>query len=162
MGEAAFAHLTVAGDGTASGRFLRDDLYFMSARPHLPPPRPLLMSGIGQMRGARVDPAILQAGTALWMAQLAVPQAQISWGVDTTFLVDAGTGAHADVVSDSGGGWIVHQHGPINLWDRVEEAILTWHKAGRPHQSGFGLSVGPEEQRVWLGDPEGPSWNLPA
>ncbi len=162
MGGVAFAHLTVAGDGAASGHFLKDDLYFMTARSHLPPPRPPVMTGIGQARTSRIDPSILGDDTALWVAQLAVPQAQYSWSEGRTILLDVSTGSRADTKPDPAGGWIVHQHGPVNLWDKVEKAILTWQEAGRPHQSGFGLTVTTQGQRVWLADPAGPGWNLPA
>ncbi|WP_431923314.1 ATP-grasp peptide maturase system methyltransferase [Nonomuraea jabiensis] len=162
MHETAFAHLTVMEDGSATGRLLADDLYFMTARAHVPPPRPPLVKGIGDARNTEVDPAILESGTALWVAQLAAPQAQIAWGEDVMFLVDAGTGSRAEIRPDSAGGWTVLQHGPVRLWDAVEEAIGTWQAAGSPHQSGFGLTVTRESQRVWLGDPDGPSWYLPA
>ncbi|MGI5292992.1 ATP-grasp peptide maturase system methyltransferase [Nonomuraea polychroma] len=162
MGETAFAHLTVAGDGTARGRFLEDDLYFMTARSHLPPPRPPLVSGVGDARKSRIDPSTLQGGTALWVAQLAVPQAQVSWGGDATFVVDVGTGSRAETRQDLAGGWTVRQHGRVKLWDEVENAIETWQDAGQPHQSGFGLTVTRERQWVWLGEPGGPSWDLPA
>jgi hypothetical protein len=56
---------------------------------------------------------------------------------------------------------MVRQHGPIRLWDAVEQAIQTWQKAGSPHQSAFGLTVTRDRQYVWLGDNNGPSWNLP-
>jgi len=56
---------------------------------------------------------------------------------------------------------VVHQHGPIRLWDAIEKAITTWREAGNPHQSGFGLTVARESQRVWLGEPDGPRWELP-
>ncbi|MFC4114143.1 ATP-grasp peptide maturase system methyltransferase [Nonomuraea zeae] len=161
MSEGSFVHLTVAGGGTASGRFLRDSLYFMTARPHLPPPRPPLVRGVGDPRETHVDPSILR-GTGLWVAQLAAPDAQISWGENATFLVDASAGSRAEVQSDSAGGWTVRQHGPVRLWDGIEKAIDIWQGAGQPHQSGFGLTVTPERQWVWLGDPDGPSWDLPA
>lgn len=162
MGGVAFAHLTLTEDGTASGRFLKDALYFMTARSHLPPSRPPMVSDIGEARQSRIDPSILSDETALWVAQLAVPQAQHSWREDTTFLVDVSTGSRANTRPGPAGGWMVYQHGPIKLWDEVEEAILTWQGAGCPHQSGFGLTVTRREQRVWLGEPGGPSWNLPA
>ncbi|MEO3802152.1 ATP-grasp peptide maturase system methyltransferase [Nonomuraea sp. B1E8] len=162
MGGVAFAHLTVADDGTASGRFLKDDLCFMAARTHLAPPRPPIITGIGQARPSRIDPAILRNDTALWVAQLAAPQAQCSWGEDTTILIDVSTGSRADTKPTPAGGWTVYQHGPLRLWDAVEEAILTWQGAGSPHQSGFGLTVSTDSQRVWLGAPGGPGWRLPA
>ncbi|MEU4227625.1 ATP-grasp peptide maturase system methyltransferase [Nonomuraea sp. NPDC026600] len=164
MGETAFAHLTVDDDdgGTASGRFLEDDLSFMTARSHLPPPRPPLVRGLGIARESRVDPSVLQDRTALWVAQLAIPQAQIAWGDGATFLVDAGTGSRAEAQPDPARGWTVRQHGPLKLWDAVEKAIKTWQEAGSPHKSGFGLTVTREGQRVWLGDPAGPDWSLPA
>ncbi|MEV5499884.1 ATP-grasp peptide maturase system methyltransferase [Nonomuraea fuscirosea] len=162
MGGVAFAHLTVSDDGTASGRFRSEDLCFMTARAHLAPPRPPLITGLGQARLSRIDPAVLRNDTALWVAQLAAPQAQCSWGTDTTILVDVSTGSRADTRPDSAGGWVVHQHGPLRLWDAVEEAILIWQDAGSPHQSEFGLTIGTDRQRVWLGEPDGPGWQLPA
>ncbi|MEO3874113.1 ATP-grasp peptide maturase system methyltransferase [Nonomuraea sp. B12E4] len=162
MGGVAFAHLTVADDGTASGRFMREDLCFMTARAHLAPPRPPIITGIGQARPSEIDPTILRNDTALWVAQLAAPQAQCSWGEDTTILLDVSTGSRADTRPDSAGGWTVYQHGPLRLWDAVEEAILTWQGAGSPHQSGFGLTISRDSQRVWLGEPDGPGWQLPA
>ncbi|MDP9849667.1 ATP-grasp peptide maturase system methyltransferase [Streptosporangium lutulentum] len=158
----AFAHLQVAEDGSASGRFVNDDVYFMTARPHLPPPRPPLVMGRGAMSESRIDPAILQDDTALFVAQLAAPQAQHSWAEETRMLSDTGTGSQADVRPNPVGGWTVHQHGPLRLWDAVEDALLTWRGAGSPHQSAFGLTVTQKSQYVWLGEPGGPSWDLPA
>ncbi|WP_327102159.1 hypothetical protein [Nonomuraea glycinis] len=156
------AHLTVAGDGTASGRLLEDDLSFMTARSHVPPPLPPLVRGVGDVRETRIDPSILDDQAALWAAQLAVPQAQCVWGEDgTTFLIEVGSGSSAVIQPQSTGGWTAHQHGPAKLWDAIEDAILRWQEAGRPHQSCFGLTVTPKRQWVWLGDPDGPSWNLP-
>lgn len=162
MGGVAFAHLTLANDGTASGRFLKDDLHFMRARSHLPPPRPPVMTGIGDARESRIDPAILDDEAALFVAQLAAPAAQRASGEGMTILLDVGTGSRADAKSNSGGGWTVHQHGPLRLWDAVEDAILMWQAAGSPHQSAFGLTVTRDRQYVWLGEPNGPSWDLPA
>ncbi|MFF4992013.1 ATP-grasp peptide maturase system methyltransferase [Streptosporangium saharense] len=161
MGGVASAHLTVDEDGTASGRFLKDDLYFMTARPHLPPSRPSVVSGLGEARASRIDPGVFDEDTAVWVAQLAVPHAQLSWGEDRTFLVDVGTGAQADIGPSPDGGWTVRQHGPVRLWDAVEEAVLLWQDAGSPHQSAFGLTVAKDRQYVWLGEPDGPSWDLP-
>ncbi|MER5624145.1 ATP-grasp peptide maturase system methyltransferase [Streptosporangium sp. NPDC002544] len=162
MGGIAFAHLTLDEDGTASGRFLKDDLYFMRARSHLPPPRPPIMTGIGQARETRIDPAILNGEAPLFVAQLAAPAAQRSSSGDTTILLDVGTGSRADTRPNPDGGWTVHQHGPLRLWDAIEDAILIWQDAGSPHQSAFGLTVTRDRQYVWLGEPDGRSWDLPA
>jgi hypothetical protein len=122
-----------------------------------------LARGVGDVRETIIDPSILDDQAALWVAQLAVPQAQCVWGEDeTTFLIDVGAGSGAVVQPRPAAGWTAHQHGPVKLWDAVEDAILRWREAGQPHQSGFGLTVTPERQWAWLGDPDGPSWNLPA
>ncbi|MGV9302030.1 ATP-grasp peptide maturase system methyltransferase [Nonomuraea sp. NPDC003727] len=161
-GGAAFAHLHVEDDGCASGHFLNDDVYFMTARPHLPPSRPTLELGLGSASGSTLDPAVLKNDTALFVAQLAVPHTQHGWAEDILTLHDVSTGSQADVRPSPTGGWVVHQHGPARLWDEVAKAITIWQEAGRPHQSGFGLTVTQNEQRVWLGAPDGPSWRLPA
>ncbi|MFG1704779.1 methyltransferase [Nonomuraea sp. M3C6] len=160
-GGVAFAHLRVAADETASGRFLNDDVYFMPARPHAAPPLETMEMGIGEVSTTAIDPSLLKGDTALFVAQLAVPQAQHGWAGEILTLHDVEMGSHADVRPSEGGEWLVHQYGPQRLWDRVERAIETWQEAGQPHQSGFGLTVTPERQSVWLGNPDGPSWKLP-
>ncbi|WP_344972433.1 hypothetical protein [Streptosporangium fragile] len=41
-------------------------------------------------------------------------------------------------------------------------SVLTWQGAGSPHQPAFGLTVTSDRRYVGLGDPGGPSWDLPA
>ncbi len=53
------------------------------------------------------------------------------------------------------------QQGVLALWDQVEDALLTWERHGSPDLTGFGATITLEEQVVWLGSPEGPSWHLP-
>ncbi|MEV7970531.1 ATP-grasp peptide maturase system methyltransferase [Sphaerisporangium sp. NPDC088356] len=161
MRGAAFAHLTLGGDGTASGRFLEDDIYFMTARPHGPPPvaSPYLASG--ELRESRVDPQVLDIPAGLFVAQLAAPSAMRLGGGDEVILWDVATGSQAVTGPDPAGGWTVRQRGALRLWDAVEEAILVWQNAGSPHQSAYGLTVTGDRQYVWLGEPDGPSWDLP-
>ncbi|MFG1948872.1 hypothetical protein [Nonomuraea sp. NPDC048826] len=159
-GGVAFAHLHVA-DSTAGGKFLSDNVYFMPARPHAAPSLDAIQLGVGDRSETKTDPSLLKNDTALFVAQLAAPQAQHAWAGDILTLDDTETGSHADVRPAPGDGWVVHQNGPIRIWDAVEKAIATWREADSPHQSGFGLTVTPESQRVWLGQPDGPSWELP-
>ena len=78
-----------------------------------------------------------------------------------SILLDVATGSRPPPPRSQGRRWLV-EHGPLRLWHAVEDAVLTWQFAGSPRQCGFGLTVTREGQRVWLGDPDGPSWNLPA
>ncbi|MFC4016087.1 ATP-grasp peptide maturase system methyltransferase [Nonomuraea purpurea] len=162
MTGSALAHLTLFDDGTAGGRFLADDVSFMFARPHARPPRSSYLIGVGEERDSAIDPGLLDDWTGLFVAQLGAPSAEKLEVGDDVVLLDVATGSQATTRRSPGGGWTVRQHGPLRLWDAVENAILTWQEAGCPHQSGFGLTVTREAQRVWLGDSDGPSWNLPA
>ncbi|MBB5133958.1 protein-L-isoaspartate O-methyltransferase [Thermocatellispora tengchongensis] len=162
MGATAFAHLTLDHSGNASGRFLPDNLYFMTARAHCPHPLAVALVPRGEPRASTIDPGILDDETGLFVAQLAAPSAQRLGSGDEVILVDVATGSQAGTKKAGAGGWTVRQHGPLRLWDAVEQAIQTWQEAGSPHQSGFGLTVGPSGQWVWLGDPDGPRWYLPA
>jgi hypothetical protein len=77
-------------------------------------------------------------------------------------LVDVATGSQA-WTEPAGGGWTVHQHRPLRLWDQVEDARTVWQDAGSPPHSVLGLTVDPDgTQCLWLGTPDGRSWNLPA
>ncbi|MGX1541857.1 ATP-grasp peptide maturase system methyltransferase [Streptomyces adustus] len=153
--------LTVHDDGTATGRFHTDQINYMLARPHERPPRPTFHQHPGTTRPTRVDPALLEDWTGRLLAQLAAPSAELMTTGIGVILVDVATGSQA-WTEPAGDSWNVHQHGPLNLWDRVEDALITWQSAGSPAQSGFGLTVEAEgTQRVWMGSPEGPSWDLP-
>ena len=55
----------------------------------------------------------------------------------------------------------VHQWGPRNLADETAAALAWWVGAGRPELFDFGLTVGSEGHRAWLGDPS-QSWPLAA
>ncbi|MFC7386297.1 ATP-grasp peptide maturase system methyltransferase [Sphaerisporangium rhizosphaerae] len=161
MGGTAFAHLTLDDAGYASGRFLQDRLYFMTARPHLPHPLSHAVLLRGPSRPSRIDPNLLDHETGVFVAQLAAPSAQRLGTGDETILVDVATGSQASSSKTAEGEWVVRQHGPLRLWDAVEDAIETWQQAGSPDQSAFGLRVTRDRQYVWLGDNDGPSWDLP-
>ncbi|MFD8751021.1 hypothetical protein ACFV0O_08565 [Kitasatospora sp. NPDC059577] len=76
-------------------------------------------------------------------------------------LSDVATGSQSRTAPDPAGGWTVIQHGPLRLWDRVETAVEECPQAGEPHQDAFGITVSPAGQRVWLGNDNGPGWDLP-
>lgn len=155
------ALLTVTGPGTATGRFLPGHTSFMIARPHDRPPRPTLTLLPGEERPSRIDPAVVGTWTGSWVAQLAVPAAERMGEGAAQILWDVSTGAQARTAPAPGGGWTVVQRGPVRLWDRAEEAIAAWQAAGEPHQEAFGISVSAERQRVWVGEEDGPGWDLP-
>ncbi|MEU4574604.1 ATP-grasp peptide maturase system methyltransferase [Nonomuraea sp. NPDC023979] len=160
---AAFAHLYVADDGTASGRFL-DTVWFMPARTHAAPPLESIELGVGTKSYTRTDPSLLKDDTARFVAQLAVPQAQHAWAGDILTLDDPGSGSHADVRPDQAGRWLVHQQGPASLWDDAERALSVWLEAGKPGQSAFTITVTPDRQWVSL-EMQGRDdlrWDLPA
>ncbi|MFQ6143914.1 ATP-grasp peptide maturase system methyltransferase [Streptomyces seoulensis] len=153
--------LHVRDDGTATGRFHPDQIGYMLARPHERPPRPTFHQRPGHTRATRVDPALLADWTGQFLAQLAAPSAELMTTSTGVILVDVATGSQA-WTEPAEGGWTVHQHGPLRLWDQVEDALTVWQGAGSPPHSALGLTVHPDgTQHVWLGTPDGPAWNLP-
>ncbi|MFE2678543.1 hypothetical protein [Streptomyces hygroscopicus] len=152
--------LTLGDDGVAEGRFSGDRVSYMLARPHERPPRPTFYPLPGEARRSRVNPGLLQDWTAHFVAQLAAPSAELVMSGEEVILVDVATGSQA-WTEPAGDGWSVHQDGPLHLWDQVEDTLATWQTVGSPDQTAFGMTVTDETQRVWLGDPAGPSWRLP-
>ncbi|MFJ4674358.1 ATP-grasp peptide maturase system methyltransferase [Kitasatospora sp. NPDC088783] len=153
-------NLTVRGDGTAEGRFTGEEVAFMLARAHQPPPRPTFTLHTGHERRTFLAPARIWSWTGRFLAQLAAPSAELLGAGPRAILVDTATGSQA-WTEDTGSGPIVHQHGPLPLWDAVEHAFAQWEEVGAPAQDAFGLTVDGEEQRVWIGSPSGPAWRLP-
>ncbi|MFE3070829.1 ATP-grasp peptide maturase system methyltransferase [Streptomyces sp. NPDC059247] len=157
----ALALLHVTGPGEATGRFLPGWTSFMIARPHDRPPRPVLALLPGDERPSRIDPAKLDDWTGGWVAQLAAPSAERMGAGAEQILWDVSTGSQARTAPAPEGGWTVVQRGPVRLWDRVERAVQRWQAADEPPQEGFGITVSPAGQRVWLGTEDGPGWFLP-
>ncbi|MGW3075775.1 MULTISPECIES: ATP-grasp peptide maturase system methyltransferase [unclassified Kitasatospora] len=155
------AELTVTGPGEATGRFLPGYTSFMIARPHDRPPRSTVAMLPGDERPSLIDPAVIDTWTGSWVAQLAAPSAERMGSGATQILSDVATGSQARTTPCPDGGWTVTQRGPLRLWDRVEEAVHLWQQAGEPHQQGFGITVSPAGQRVWIGTEDGPGWDLP-
>ncbi|MFI6983823.1 ATP-grasp peptide maturase system methyltransferase [Embleya sp. NPDC050154] len=153
--------LTLGDDDIASGRFVGDTVSYMLARPHERPPHPVFHRYEGMTRDCRVDPDLIEGWTGAFVAQLAAPSAELMTSADGLILWDVATGSQA-WTEETGGGHVVHQHGPLRLWDQVEDGLTAWQEAGSPDQSEFGLTVAADlTQTVWIIGPDGPSWRLP-
>ncbi|MFC5214330.1 ATP-grasp peptide maturase system methyltransferase [Streptomyces coerulescens] len=155
-------HLTVAGSNLAQGRFLPGYTSFMIARPHDRPPHGPFELLPGDERSSRIDPALLDDWTGRFVAQLAAPSAERLGAGSEQILLDVATGSQARTrPADAREGWTVNQRGPLKLWNAVEDSIALWEGHGSPHLSEFGMTITPDAQTVWLGEPHGPSWTLP-
>ncbi|MFJ2746216.1 ATP-grasp peptide maturase system methyltransferase [Streptomyces sp. NPDC087440] len=152
--------LTLDDDGTAHGRFEDDTISYTLARPHERPPTPVFYPLDGTTRPTHTDPALTETWAGRFVAQLGAPSAQLMTTSTGIILRDVATGSHAWTEPD-GPAWTVHQHGPLRLWDQVEDALTAWQKAGAPHLTEFGMTATPTEQTVWIGSPTGPTWHLP-
>jgi hypothetical protein len=115
----------------------------------------------GEQRPCRIDPAVIESWTGTWVAQLGAPSAERLGAGEQQILLDVATGSQARTEADGNGGWTVTQRGPLRLWDQVESAIQAWQSAGSPHQEGFGITITESGQRVWIGNEDGPGWQLP-
>ncbi|MGW3424892.1 ATP-grasp peptide maturase system methyltransferase [Streptomyces phaeochromogenes] len=159
--------LIITGD-SASGWFSEDAPSFMIARQQDAPeslgmvPEP----EAGTKRKATYGPGILTSSGPAFMAQLAAPDARffsmpVDGGPTGTFVLDSVTDSFA-VLAPMGSGWQVRQGGPRRLWDAVESAVAIWEEYGSPSTAAFGVTVSPDGQAVWLGNPSGPQWPLPS
>jgi methyltransferase of ATP-grasp peptide maturase system len=156
------ARLSLCEDGGATGRFTGDRVSYMLARPHERPPRPGFFAFEGHVSDCRVDPGLLADWTGSFVAQSAAPSAELMWSGQAPMLRDVGSGSQA-WTERVGDGWRVHQHGPLRLWDQVESALERWQAQGAPDQAAFGVTVCADHtQRVWIGEPDGVGWDLPA
>ncbi|MGH3241126.1 MAG: ATP-grasp peptide maturase system methyltransferase [Spirillospora sp.] len=149
--------LTVQDDATAEGPLLPGTISFMSARvqERPEPGNPSHWASLvrdADARPVRHGPERLEDATeegffGRFLAQLAVPNAQLVTSSDTTCLIDVTTGSTAVLASD-GGDWCVRQTGPLRLWDAVEGALDSWHQAHRPGPESFRMSIDNRRQRI--------------
>ncbi|MHA7962301.1 ATP-grasp peptide maturase system methyltransferase [Streptomyces sp. L500] len=141
--------LTAGGDGTAEGPLLPGTVSFMSARTHAAPvfgnPAHWAADLPEKRRTARHSPERITAATEetfhlRFLAQCAVPDAQLVTVGDVVHLVDVVTGSAA-VLNPEGGRWEVHEDGPVRLWERIETVLDAYDEAGRPGPETFTLRI---------------------
>jgi methyltransferase of ATP-grasp peptide maturase system len=141
--------LTVAGDGTAEGALLPGTVSFMAARTHAAPsfgnPAHWAAGLPDKPRPARHSPERLMAATKeafhlRFLAQCAVPGAQLVTVGEVVHLVDVASGSAATLTSGDGA-WDVREGGPVRLWERIEGVLDAFDAAGRPGPETFTLHV---------------------
>ncbi|MFI6690276.1 ATP-grasp peptide maturase system methyltransferase [Streptomyces sp. NPDC050433] len=141
--------LTVAEDGTADGRLLGGTVSFMPARTHAPPafgnPAHWAVGPDAKARTSRHSPERISAATdeafhLRFLAQSAVPDAQMTTVGDVVHLIDVVTGSAATLTPDDGV-WQVREGGPVKLWTCVEHVLDAYDAAGRPGPETFTLHV---------------------
>lgn len=155
--------LTVDGDGTAEGPLLDGTVSFMAARAHAAPAfgnpthwaagLPEIGRPVRHTPQRIVDPTA-EAFHLRFLAQCAVPDAQMLVIGDVTYLVDVVSGSVASLAREDGR-WTVRQSGRAGLWDRVEAVIDAYDAAGRPGPGSFRLHVRDSQQ--WLRHPQMPN-----
>ncbi|MFG3657283.1 ATP-grasp peptide maturase system methyltransferase [Streptomyces sp. NPDC047706] len=141
--------LTVAEDGTAEGSLLPGTISFMPARKHAPPafgnPADWAAGLTEETRSAKHSPERITAVTEeafhlRFLAQTAVPDAQMITIGGAVHLIDVVTGSAATLTSN-GRVWEVREGGPARLWMRIEQVIDAFDAAGRPNPETFSLHV---------------------
>ncbi|WP_328792873.1 ATP-grasp peptide maturase system methyltransferase [Streptomyces sp. NBC_00273] len=142
--------LTVGADGTAEGQLLDGTVSFMSARTHAAPmfgnPDHWAARTGDDGRLARHSPPRITAATEeafhlRFLAQSAVPDAQMTTVGEAVHLVDVVTGSAATLTPDDNGAWTVREGGPLKLWERIEHVLDAYDAAGRPGPETFTLHV---------------------
>ncbi|MET9429819.1 ATP-grasp peptide maturase system methyltransferase [Streptomyces sp. NPDC003036] len=168
MRSLGLVRLTVDGEGRAEGPFIAAEPHFMIARQQAAPTSMGMIPAPeeGKTRETRFGRELLSMPDSGFLAQIIMPNArhftmQDDSGTDRTYILDAENESFAVLTDQGDGAWTVRQGGPCALWDDLEEAISLWHAADSPAPTGFGVTVTPGDQRVWLGSPDGPSWALP-
>ncbi|WP_030687810.1 ATP-grasp peptide maturase system methyltransferase [Streptomyces sp. NRRL B-1347] len=159
--------LTVGRDGTAHGPLLPGTISFMSARTHAAPafgnPAHWAAELPERPRTARHGPQWLTAATEeafhlRFLAQSAIPDAQMTTVGEVVHLVDVVTGSAATLTPEDSG-WQVREGGPVKLWERIEHLLDAYEAAGRPGPETFTVHV--HHGRQHLHHPHLPPLPLP-
>ncbi|WP_371097644.1 ATP-grasp peptide maturase system methyltransferase [Streptomyces sanglieri] len=141
--------LTVGADGTAEGRLLGGTVSFMSARTHAAPafgnPAHWAAGLPDKSRTTPHSPHRISAATEeafhlRFLAQSAVPDAQMTTVGEVVHLIDVVTGSAA-TLTPHGGEWQVREGGPAKLWARIEHVLDAYDAADRPGPETFTLHV---------------------
>ncbi|WP_235618837.1 methyltransferase domain-containing protein [Embleya scabrispora] len=160
--------LVVAGDGTASGRFV-GNAAFMFARSQRRrfEDRRLVGDVIADPDTARVrhtttDPRPIREEHADFAIGLRLPEVE-----HRTFFGSGDRAEQFTVWYADGTSWAaidykpgvdtyeVNEHGPRDLWAEIEAAYAAWRDQGEPPRERHGVTVTGDDQWAWLDEPGG-------
>ncbi|MFF0592457.1 ATP-grasp peptide maturase system methyltransferase [Streptomyces antibioticus] len=159
------AKVTVNDDGTAEGRIIGRSS-FMHARDQALIPLAGDLSARAAYsdteRPARIAPVLLDEWMPAFLAQLAVPGAQLvrataADGTLSLYLFDSERESFAAFTQDTAG-WTVRQGGPIAVWDAVEETLAAWQGAGSPDIASIRLRITQQAHVYRIGDHPSLRW----
>ncbi|WP_086705577.1 methyltransferase domain-containing protein [Streptomyces antimycoticus] len=168
----AIAHLDVAADHSAAGRFLPGLATFMNARP--------TPDAVGTTAGSLVQPLLTWSGQTreITIPALDTPGPQFlasmlhpgisdfaladDEGRQIRCLFDPVTSSWARITTTGVTSARLDHGGPRDLWAEREPLLTQWRDAGRPGHERYGLTVFPDGAHLlWLDEPDGMSWRLP-
>ncbi|MFG2091683.1 MULTISPECIES: hypothetical protein [unclassified Spirillospora] len=109
----------------------------------------------------RLDEATEEGFFGRFLAQLAVPNAQVVTAGDAMHVTDVTSGSAATLAPDDGG-WRVQQAGPLRLWDAVKAVWEAWRQADRPGPESFRMRIHNGRQRIHHHSAANLSFTLPA
>ncbi|TGB05764.1 methyltransferase domain-containing protein [Streptomyces sp. MZ04] len=154
------AHLHSPQPGYGDGRFLPRPAYFM--------PRRTTQAGpdFARLDGQRARQSDTPPGDAVdrlrFPLSLALPDYHsCSWRDEGGALSAVGLWTDDGSVATAHISGAVRQDGPRALWDTVED-IARLFPVGIPAREDFGITITPTNQRVWYGEQDGPTWDLPS
>ncbi|MFI0450618.1 methyltransferase domain-containing protein [Actinomadura sp. 6N118] len=158
----ALARLTVADDGTASGPLISCTWGFMSTRPDVARPGtpdmvPIDATTVHTRTSEIGSDALRTPGLSLLIWQR-LPGINAFPGPDSTQITTPdGSWAKATKTAPAK----IEHGGPADIWTQVEQAHKWWTDHGHPDVESFGLTVSPNEQRLWYQAPDAESWPAP-
>lgn len=151
----ALARLTVAGPGTASGRFIEPCAFmWLRAQQFHTPDEPDDFIDRAERSTATGDLDEMVDDPAMFTAGLLVPDCKMSYDhhddgtVATMWLLARGSWASLTPATGE-----LRQLGQRHLWDEFTSAYRWWITRDRPSCDRYGLSVLGEQHIVWLDKP---------
>ncbi|MFJ7906125.1 protein-L-isoaspartate O-methyltransferase [Kitasatospora sp. NPDC096204] len=169
-GRLGYVALTVADDGAAAHGWVHGLARFMGDR-HAPAQPSSGPAAYAQVRGDAEpeacraldrDPAGLEDWHLRFALRVAIPDAVLSTGqAGPATLVHDGARSWAEIRPDADGRPLLSQGGPRRLGDELLAAWSQWEELGRPDLHDYGVTVTPDAQWAWQGDPnDGPRWPI--
>jgi protein-L-isoaspartate(D-aspartate) O-methyltransferase len=150
------------GERSGRGRFT-GPAYFMPLRPAAarPPAPPAGRHGAASRRPTALTAAEATDPAFRFLVSLIEPTLTETEDDEAagTLGLRAADGSTARMHGDG----TVTEAGPRRVWTRLEAAHRVFAEAGRPWMDRFGIDLGGpggRDQRLWLDDPDGPSWRL--